>query len=96
MKELYFYKMKVRAGVYEKGMEDGFSCEPYTTCTHSSDGWTWRGCHECPLEIPKKPYISKNWDKFFIDEGDYIVFSPDGLKHIYKPDIFEKNFEKIE
>ncbi|MEG0431035.1 MAG: hypothetical protein RR420_05430 [Anaerovoracaceae bacterium] len=87
------YKLIVKAEIYKKGLEDGFICtedmELVKAYSCEIDEGLCRNCCEF------HPYIDTERGQKIIKEGDYIV-SINGDKYPVSPEIFQKNYERVE
>ena len=89
----------IEAEQYTLCMEDGFSCIPFVmTCKFKSTNkhGMYFQCHECTLDIPKKPFISSLEGNMYIDDGDWIITCENGVRYPIKADIFEETYELVE
>jgi hypothetical protein len=86
----------IEAEIYKEGLEDGFSCIPFTTlCSCVDENGFYKQCKNCTLSIPKKPYIETLEGNYYINKGDYIITGVKGERYPCKPDIFEETYEKV-
>ena len=86
----------IEAELYKEGMEDGFSCIPFVmTCEFKSNGMHFQ-CHECTLDIKKKPFIASLEGNMYIDDGDWIITGIQGERYPIKHDSFEETYEWVE
>ena len=98
MSKLYREKSTVvNAVVYRFGLEDGFSCIPFTSkCRWKDENGNYKQCEKCRLDVRKKPFILILGRRQYIDDGDYIIIEITGKKYLCKPDVFRETYEAVE
>jgi hypothetical protein len=85
--------IEIKAEIYKKGIEDGFSCIPFVSlCAWKDEDGYYKQCKKCKLDIKKKPFIMTLEGVQYINEGDYIITGNKNEMYPY-PDIFEMTYE---
>ena len=75
---------------YTTGMEDGFESCGSTTC-----GIFNRFDRECSTCKSATPYLITMYGIQPVKEGDYILTSPQGERHLCRGDLFAKHYELV-
>lgn len=86
--------VEIQAVQYEEGMEDGILYHVAMFGLFTKEECIDAGFTP-DFENGKLRYILTTRGKEFLSPGDWIVTDVDGDRHAYKPDVFEKNYEKV-
>lgn len=70
-------------------------------CVRTDIDGLYKQCDTCTENIPKKPYLDNNINRFNIDNVEfllydcYIITLPDGRRHCFNTEIFELMYTEV-